>query len=271
MFNTALIHTSEPSYDIDARPHFARLSNVDLKLKKDINNLIVKLKTDGVWTKLDDLYVIHKNKADSLLGLKGFKDSVAVDAGTSTVTYNAALGLNTNNNGSGNIAYINTQIKDTGIENMSLDNMSQFFYRTARVNLAVGVLGAMGAWTTVSGNILSIQIASDIQSAMLAGQDTTVSPVLATSAGVGFYGGTRTANNAVELRHDAETVTDALLSDAGPADADIFVGGLNLNGLPLQSVGSQDFAAWGVGGGLTSIELSNLRDAIQTYMTARGL
>jgi len=100
----------------------------------------------------------------------------------------------------------------------------------------------------------------------LATADITLS-----SGGTGFIGASRTDSINTNMRHEGVTDVGTQATTDGAPSNSILVGAIALNGFPLMGNGNSDIAAWGVGGGLTSIQLSDLRDAIQTFMTARGI
>ena len=258
--------------DPDAATHIARLTSTDPNLERDINNLVLNLKAYGVWDILDDLCVIHKNVADSLLGIKGFADSTKVESGTATITYSSTLGLNCSQDGAGNYAYINTNLDSlVGSSNMATDDMSIFAFRTAESNGVVGANGFMGSWNSANddGTVLKGNTSSPIVS-FFGGSDASAIVSLVESAD-SFIGGTRTGASAIEIRHDGSTATDTDASTGGAATYDMLVGCYNLNGTAFFPPGDHDFAAWGAGGGLTSQQLSDLRTSIQTYMNSRGV
>lgn len=271
-FGYTMLQGGSQAIDPDAATHIARLTSTDLNLERALNTLILSLKNTGVWAKLDDLCVIHKNLADSLLGLKGTQDSSEIKAGTPSITYASSTGVGTENIDASNYAYIDTGLNDT-TGNLTTDDMTAFAFMTAETGgIASGDF--MGAWETAPTD--SILLRSDDGTpftALHAGTNGGAAVDVTVAAGnIGFIGGTRTASNAVEVRFNGSNATNTTASVGGGPTNNILVGSYNLNGTPYSlTAGTTDFSAWGAGGGLTSQELSDLRDAIQAYMTARGV
>lgn len=260
-------------YDNDVSTHFDRLSDVDDALRHDLNVLISTIKSVGAWDKLDDLCVIHKNLADSLLGLKGVQDSVELKLGAPSLTFSTGFGVKATITDVSNYVCINTGINNT-TGNFADDDMSGFVFMTSETGAGAAddFFGAYDNTPTEDSFTLQSDDAAPL-TGLHAGTNTASAVDTSVAAGnIGFIGGTRTASNAVEVRFNGVSNTDTTASIGGAPAIDLLVGTYSLNGAPIPfNPGDLEFAAWGAGAGLTSTELSGLRDAIQTYMTARGV
>jgi len=272
MFNLALVNTMG-LFDQDALQHFNRMSDTsDGTLLGDLNRLIIGLKTSNVWDKLDDVCVHHSNAADSLLGLKNNFDSTEVLSGAATSLWAIGAGFKVWNVIGGDNIHINTNINTTVSSQLADDDASAFIFKTGSASSPLTLMGAGTGSAPFDDMIVnqgSYFICGNNMTGGIGGADVSVTP----PANTGFIGGTRTASNAVEVRHDASNNTAATASTGGAPTLDIFAGSANLSGGSFLLTDGQYnvVSGWGVGSGLSSVELSNLRDAIQTFMTARGL
>jgi len=121
--------------------------------------------------------------------------------------------------------------------------------------MQVGVVTVFGTVTTAFGDFNSI-LAASLDSSMA------------------FAGGTRRkvgVDYIMEARADDQVNSTSVLNPPtnGNPNLDLFVGAQNNTGT-ADNFTENRMAAWGAGGGLTSAELSDLRDAIETYMVKIG-
>jgi len=70
------------NFDLDALIHLARLTAPSRRLEDALNALIIGLKADDIWAKLDMLCVQHDSQVDSLLDLRGNQDSTTISSPT---------------------------------------------------------------------------------------------------------------------------------------------------------------------------------------------
>lgn len=261
--------SDSPEFDA----HWARVvDKSDPTLEADLKALFTTLIADGVYDLLDDLCVVHTGMADSLLGLKGFQDSALGN----TPTFNSATGFTTTAAPSvGTGSWVDTQIDGNLTTKFQRDDMTAFCYvqSTSGQNFSGATL--MGTRDSVSGGVLINYVDAGFTLAA-ASAGTLVTEQVNGTSNDKFYGVTRfgPAGNQSILAREGVNTTLAALADAGAYTFNpIFVGGYNTNGAiqPIGTIGTQNHTAWGVGGGLTSAQLSNLDTAISTYMVARGI
>ena len=87
-----------PVYDPDAQAHFSRLTTQDEAFLNALNDLIVGLKADGVWSRLQAIAVWHPRGDEMLLNLKGatagdFDYRSTIDQSLTTPVYTSQKGL----------------------------------------------------------------------------------------------------------------------------------------------------------------------------------
>jgi len=76
MFNNAAITALGPALEPEMVAHLSDMTDTtNPVLNLALNELIRGLKTDGIWSKIEILSVIHDNAADSLLDLKRLQNA----------------------------------------------------------------------------------------------------------------------------------------------------------------------------------------------------
>ncbi len=242
-------------YDPDAIFHFGRMSSTDTALKNAINDLIVWTKIDGTWSKIKAIVPVSDNGPDSLLDLKGTYDASLVNSPAFTV--NRGFTINEAAN-----AYINSNFLAS---NLSRTSHCLFVY--VRTSLAdFGYLA--GAGSTANDSI-TLQNETSSGNVYFYGDVWGTTSETGLPAALGFIGGSRIGNDEI-LRINASEANFTLTSSLGDplTSGNVFIG--NFNGFSANPLDGAQIAAWGFAEGLTSSELSNLRDRIQAYMVARG-
>ncbi len=261
-----LINTTISVSDPDAQTHINRLSNPTQTLADDINNLVVGLKADSVWTQFDDFCIFHEvgEPAWALYGVKGKIDSVTFGS--------PVFGANGYIFGAG--AYANTGIRDNGSFNFSTNSQT----------LMVNIKDVVGDGTDylMGGSETTLE-ASQMDG--FGGGSTIAEYLMATSGdnlnfGVGDDPGFWMASRSTSTRSDffinASAVNATTATDRqGSQTNNITVGALNIGGVPTTTPGSPigtiSAQCWGVGGGYTLTEMNLVKARFETYLAARGL
>lgn len=260
------------AYDPDAVLHFQRMQSKDPALLDAINTLIITLKFYGIWALLDAICVVCDNEADSLLNLKGATyDATNINGATFTVDRGFTI-VATGTDGV-NPGYINANIVVGGSTLASDHDNSIFIYqRTTQTTSNVYLIGV--AETNPLALFYSGSSSPDTQMFI---SNVFTGPNPANDAAVGFIGGTRRPTADYTVDGDAEIRVNGVVTNYTqrninqPIDQiDVFVGAANSSGAPNSAAIGHQFAAWGIGAGLSPSQHANLELAIQTYMTARG-
>jgi len=263
-------------YDPFAAAHFARMSDTsDSWLLNNLETLIIGLQNDAIWDLIDDLCVIHNNDTDSLLGLKGNFDSIKVG----TPAFSTATGFTMNKTSD---YCIDTNIVQSVGSQIQNDDMHMWALRTA-IDVAETssiVMGAYDQLDTGNNGLYDLAVIADASAlafyATLGNGGTTALMPGSARSVTGFLGATRTSAADVETRSNAtNAVYGSLASTHGAPSISITVGarrGRYTSFDAIEPVLANDaFAGWGVGAGLSSTQMSNLRSRIATYMSSRGL
>lgn len=261
-----------PTPEFDA--HWARVvDKSNATLEADLRALFTSLIDSGVYALLDDLCVIHSSAADSLLGLKGFQDS-ALPVGQEPL-FDVNEGFITRAASDGGGAWVDTVIDGNLVTNFSVGSMTAFTYmvNAVGVNFAGQVL--MGVQDTAPAAI-NISYTNSLGTTAAVAIGTAVVTNIPQIDEFGFYGLTRTdisVTGGELIRHNVITATTTISDAAAFVFTPAFVGGQNLGGSlrNLGQTGTQSHVAWGIGGGLTSLQLATLESALDVYMLARGV
>src|SRR5262245_979964 len=222
-----------------------------------ISDLISGLKTDGVWSKLDRLWIFAAENQPSAL-----TDVVARDLATSVNS--TAFSADDGYTGSG-ASYIDTNYNPTSDAINYTQNAASFgFWQITSTsgNCAMG-LGDSGTVNTCqffhSGGDTFVVTINNADASSLSVADAFV-----------FWDASRTASNAREVYNNGTSIN----SDSGTSsflpNLNYFVIARNNNG----SAGNQaldQYAAAVIGGALDDTDNSNLYNRLRTYMTAVGV
>jgi len=220
-----------------------------------INSLIVALKSAGVWTKLDILYVLAAHDAQAgRLNWKVPASFALVEVNSPTFTTDQGYA------GNGTTSYLNTQFTPStnGV------NLTQ---NSATIGVWSRTAAAQGASTfgnaTGTGSLLVAPRITGDNFNYRVNQTTTAAT--ANTDGSGHYAASRSASNATQGYKNGATAGSAgsVASAALPSVA------LNIGRVASGFSDAQVAAAY-AGGNLTSTEHANLHSALNAYMTAVG-
>jgi hypothetical protein len=221
-----------------------------------INNLIVGLKADGVWTKLDRLWILAaENEASALTDLVGDTLATAVSSPTFTADQGYA--------GDGVTSYIDTNFNpSTQGVNYLLDSASAFAWDlTSRAADQKQIFGSanganrIGIYPRFTGDVCYCRINDDAGS-------------LSNASSQGFFLGNRSSSTARQLYKDGSSVgTYGSEASTGISNLNFYICGINNNGLP-ETLSTDTIGVVGLGGSLNGTEATAVYNRIHTYMQA---
>jgi hypothetical protein len=216
-----------------------------------VNDLIVDLKADGIWDKLDRLWLFAAEDAPgALTDLVGLSLATA----TNSPTFTADLGY-------------------TGASTKYID--SNFNPSTAGGNYAQNS-ASLAAWTEtttgIAGAIVGASVPSTYQIYSRYSDDTaywriniTSDVAQASTDGSGWWLASRTGANQSDLYRNGASFDSDAGASVGPSNVNVYF----LRNSTEYFTGS--VSAGLIGGGLNSTEDGNLYTRVSTYMTAVGL
>jgi len=244
--------------DSDAVSLIALMSSApDATRQSWINWVIQRLKDEGIWAKLDELwiYAAHTSQA-ALLGWKQYKNCTAVgsipfttdrgfqrDSGTKYIQTNynpLSHGVNFTQNDCSFGVYSRTNTTDANVD------MGCINVRLCQIQAMNASNNGIGQVNITSGS-LSVAVANSL----------------------GWYVARRTASAAEQLfKNGGQIVSNTSTSGASPS-ANFIVGGRDNVGT-IEAFTTRQYAAAMVGKSLTAAEQLTLYTIIQAYMTAVG-
>lgn len=244
-------------YSTEALALFARFTTPpDATRKTLINNLIVALKAAGVWSKLDALYLTAA--ADSQAARRNWIADAFNLTAVSSPTFVADRGYT----GDGSTSYLETSFNpSTASGKLVQDSATLFTWVRTEVAENRGDIGV-----TVT-NVLQVQArrtAGEIDCEINNGSTGGLRTAVATSIGLSL--GTRTANGARALYRNAGLIKSDTQASTGLNNDTISILANRAGG----SYSTKQSAASGFGSGFTLQNVTDLYNALNTYLVAVG-
>lgn len=224
-----------------------------------INDLIVSLKNNGIWSKLDVLCIAGLNSGDSLVNWKNPGTFNGTAANSPTFTVDRGFTFN------GSTSYVNTNFTpSTAGGNYALNSAHLSVYSRTNNVVAATDIGA----NPTTGNAQSI----------IASRFTDGNCYYAINSSGQFFANTnsnrllianRTNSTSVQFYRDGVSLHSSTGdSSITVTNRSIWVGGRN-NG-SIQQPSTRQIASWSIGAGLTATEAANFNTALNTYLTYIG-
>lgn len=232
--------------------------------KSAINDLIVTMKADGIWSKLDEfwIYAAHTEQA-GLLGWKRVRDSVKVN----TPTFTTDRGFTTIASSS---SVIDTQFNPaTDGVNYQLNSVTLGVYRrTSTTTSSTWLIGCrQGGASTAQSFVYSNSTTSLATAFNRSSAISTVTVGASDWSGL-IMGGRPSLAEERKFRNGVYLTGLVWTSAAIPTGRTFYVGALNDGS--ITGVNEGEYSAAFVGGSLSNTDHENLYDAVQAYMTAVG-
>lgn len=253
---------SGPTYDADATTLFAAMSvQPDSTRKALINTTILALKTAGIWTLLDRLWVMaaHDSQA-ACLDWKGVGNLTLVNAPTFVANQGFA--------GDGATSRINTGfIPSTHGANFALNDASLGVY--SRTNLIDGnQIDMSGADASHRVNLQSGDSSNQMRYSVNTNANIR-SGVGTVTDSRGFFVGRRTASGAANALRNGSSIDTDVTASTGRPTTSIYLCASNSNGTPA-SFSTRQLACAFFAASLLTQQQTDLYTIIQAYMTGVG-
>lgn len=256
-----VISTSDPCASLDSSTTalVARMTvDPGCPRKIVINNLIVSLKTAGVWSKMDRLYVLAA--ADSQAACLEWKGNASSDLlPTNSPTFTTDRGYTGNGSNARLLAPLS-----------SPSGLTQYTLNSAHISLwSRTSTGSAGYDGGTDGDRAWIQTRSGVNAFNFkVNQDTDDNGGAATSGsnsdGSGFFIANRSASNALQgYRNGSQIATGSQASVSIPGNNTMIL-------LGFTNYSSRQIASFSIGASLNSTEAAAFYNALQAYMTAVG-
>lgn len=255
----ALNVTSGPSAEVSQ--FFGRISTPDGTHTTAYTTLIDGLVSDGVWAKLDALWICAA--ADEATALTNL-----VSSSFGSTNNGAAFSADHGFTGDGSSDYVDTGFNPVSAAGHYVQDSASFGYydRTSAVS---GVPIAMGA--NDGSNVAHIQLQSGGLATCVvnAGGGDVFFP---SGTAQGMMIATRTDATTSKIYANGSLATSGTgsASSTGSVNANFFLAARNQGGTPV-AFADHEFAAAFLGGALTATDAGNLSARINAYMTALGV
>lgn len=248
------------AFDADALAYFtANTAITSTADKTAINNFYLGLKSDGIYTLIDAMYLpIWGTSASSkwnLINNRSFDLTFATGwtFSSSGMTPNVAT-------------YADTGLNPSALP-IPVNDIHISFY--SRTNITPAASTDIGCWTNSSANYTLLALGTTLGS--YAGlQQTSFAdyPVFTDSDSRGFYIGTRTASNLSSIYKNGTLKDTSAQASTGNANNTFYIGSGNGNN-PNYSTKQCSFSS--IGRKLTNTQASNLSSRVNTLMTYFGI
>jgi len=242
--------------DADAQA-FVNAANITDQVQANaINDLVIGMKADGLWTKMKAIYPIVGGVASShSVNLK--------TPGTYNLTFatgwtHSATGMTPN----GSSAYANTALNPSSVLTLNSTHLS--FY--SRTNVSA-VQRDIAVYQNADNPVMALGTNVGTEISDHYNYNQRISASIASSTG--FYIGSRTSSISHKLYKNNTTLgTNTSTNTNALPNGNLFVGASNnsiVNTISSYSTKECSFAS--IGDGLTDAEAANLYNRVQTYQT----
>lgn len=249
------------SYSAEATALFARFSSQpDATRKGHIDTLITALKDDGIWDKMDALYILAAHDAQA--AQRNWKADAFNLTEAGTITFAADDGYT----GNGTTGYLETGFNPTAEADLfSLDSAH------------------MGVWSLTNaqrnGTMMGGRTASGTAEAWFNPRNTSDQVVrrfndATTDSGAnldssGLFTHVRTASNATVIYRNAVSIDSSAVVSTAMPNVTFHISALNTGGT-AGSFDNRQLSIAHLGSSLTSTEVTDLHAAFSAYLTAVG-
>lgn len=249
------------AYDSDAQAYIDRVetalgSGLTTPVKEAIDDFVVGLKTNSLWTKIIDAGMFIGGTASTHAEtLKGVND----------ITWNGTLThASTGSVSNGTDGYGNTNINANTA--LTLNNSHVAFYSRTNNNTGVGDIGASSATTS------RVQIFPRSATNYISDHNSNSAGVRITAANsesTGFYISTRiSATDHRAIKNGSQLGTTSTTTNNGTfPNLTITIMGVNNSGT-VSTFSTREMCYWSVGEGLTTSEASTYSTLVNTLQTS---
>jgi hypothetical protein len=248
-------------YDPDAQAYFAAMSvQPDATRKGLINDYIVGLKTDGVWSLLDLVYLLasHDSQAAGLNAKTPASNVITVN-GTCTFTTDGGYTSN------GTTGYLDTNFNPaTAGGNWTQNSASLFSWVNATTSDTASTTQATWGNTVAGAYILPLRTSGTFRTMLNGTGAQTFTAVLTTRLGSRAASRQGAAVTDGQVNGAAFGTTNATASQAPTSEnANLLRFGASYNGNDRVALAT-------LGGGLTGTQMTALHNRSSTFLTAIG-
>jgi hypothetical protein len=257
----AIISSSQIIYDTDALAFITAANITDTTQKNAINQLVLDLKSYGVWTKMKALYPFVGGTA--ITHKYNLKDPRDLDAAYRLQFVNGWTHSSTGAKPNGIDAYADTKLNENSVMTLGNEHISTYL----RTNVQ-GLFADIGVWLNAYNygtQILPRFTYPFTYDTYIGYVNDTSNSYFSNNDSRGFFISNRISTTHLKLQKNS-TINTFSVNSINKINANFWIGARNIdiNG-HLYSPREQAFAS--IGDGLTDTEATNFYTAVQKYQT----
>jgi len=253
------------AYDPDAQAFFTASGLTGATNLNAVNQLVLDLKSYGIWTKMKAIYPIIGGTA--ALHKWNLKDPRDLDAAFRLVFNGGWTHSSTGALPNGTNGYADTKLNMSTNYSVNTSVHISYYSRTSGAFTSQD----MSVFNGTTYTALAIQRGTAPNQSFFAANET-VSYISATDTnGAAFYISNRTALNVNNgWRNSTKVATGTNIAGIRPS-LNMFLANMNVNGSPDAGLyGQRECAFASIGDGLTDTDAGNLYTAVQAFNTTQG-
>jgi hypothetical protein len=240
--------------DADAQAFFDRVTTAGGSLsateKTAVNTLVIKMKTDGIWTKMKAIYpMVGASAAACAQNLKSSSFTGTFNGGWTF----ASTGAKPN----GTNASMVTGITPSTSLNLNSTHLSSYI-RNSTMGVLLGTDNNFRLWIAPNFNLINKYVEINT--------GATTTPSLTISSAVGLWIGSRTSSTLSKLYNNNSTDYSHSTLSVGLNNLPIILSARNTSSGATNFHGGE-VALSSIGDGLTDTEASNFYTAVQAFQT----
>lgn len=247
-----------PSIDASAQAFITAAAITDPTQQTAINNLVVGMKADGIWTKMKAIYPFVGGTATTHKW--NLKDPRDLDAAFRLVFNGGWTHSSTGATPNGTNGYADTKLVPSSV--LALDSSHISGYTRTNTSVLAPLLSSENAtsyangifiWPKYTGNLFSVRINDDNSDSATAVTNTQ-----------GLHLATRTASNVKKYIHNTTQIVSSTTASSALNVASIYIGASRNNA----NYSTHQTAFNTIGDGLTDTEAANLYTRVQAFQTS---
>jgi len=247
--------------DADADAFIAAAGIVDGTQQAAIQTLVLSLKEDGIWVKMNAIYPMVGGTATSHKW--NLKDPRDLDAAYRLVFNGGWAHSTTGAKPNGSTAYANTFLTPSTILNLNSTHIS--YYSKTDLNALQIEIGTQDSAAARNNLFLEIRTSTVTYGSV----NLSASDGFIDENSLGYYIASRTASNETIIYKNGVVKKTSTKVSTGLSTYPLFIGALNSEGVGKFYSGKESLFS-SIGEGLTNTESLNLYNAVQAFQTSLG-
>jgi len=251
----------------EASAFLARTTGLDATHTNAYTALINGLVVDGIWSKLDALYIFATNSsANALLNLVSTNYNCTTAGSPTFTTDRGFTGVETTTPS----AYLNSNFNPSTATTPKYIQNSAHVAAWSNTDFNSSTGGCMIGQINGSGNVTQLYPRS-ADTAYFRINGNLSGPTVASADSLGHYIANRSASNAVQGYKNGMQITSNSNASSAPLSLTMYIMAGHDGGLNAQNGSGKQHCAASIGSSLTSGEALAFYNRLRTYMTAVGV